>query len=244
LIFSPHPDDEVIIGALPLRLLREAGWNVIDVAVTLGSRKDRQAARLAELRGCCDFIGFGLEETAPNGLERVNATTRAEEPERWEGMVRVIAEILRRHWPRAIFFPHELDWNITHTGTHYLVTDALKTLPADFHCSAVETEYWGAMASPNLMVELGVEDVADLAAALTFHAGEVERNPYHLSLPAWMMDNVRRGGELIGGQGSAVPKSTFATLYRVRRWANGKLERLPQHGRNLPAGENAGSLFG
>ena len=76
LIFSPHPDDEVIIGALPLRLLREARWNVINVAVTQGSRKERQAERLAELKACCDCIGFGLAQTAPNGLEQVNAKTR------------------------------------------------------------------------------------------------------------------------------------------------------------------------
>ena len=41
LIFSPHPDDEVIIGGLALRLLREAKWNVINVAVTQGSNKVR-----------------------------------------------------------------------------------------------------------------------------------------------------------------------------------------------------------
>ena len=39
LIFSPHPDDEVIIGALPLRLLREFGVRVVNVAVTLGSAR-------------------------------------------------------------------------------------------------------------------------------------------------------------------------------------------------------------
>src|SRR5215212_7772826 len=58
LIFSPHPDDEVIIGGLALRLLREAKWNVLNVAVTQGSNKARQAERLAELRACCECIGF------------------------------------------------------------------------------------------------------------------------------------------------------------------------------------------
>ena len=43
LIFSPHPDDEVIIGGLALRLMREAKWNVINVAVTQGSNKARQS---------------------------------------------------------------------------------------------------------------------------------------------------------------------------------------------------------
>ena len=42
LIFSPHPDDECIIGGLALRLQREAGMRVINVAVTQGSHKDRQ----------------------------------------------------------------------------------------------------------------------------------------------------------------------------------------------------------
>lgn len=32
--------------------------------------------------------------------------------------------------------------------------DALRSLPGDFQTWAVETEFWGAMASPNLMVEV------------------------------------------------------------------------------------------
>jgi hypothetical protein len=60
LIFAPHPDDEVIIGGLPLRLLRERKMNVVNVAVTLGSRVDRQVERWQELKNCCDYIGFGL----------------------------------------------------------------------------------------------------------------------------------------------------------------------------------------
>lgn len=243
LIFSPHPDDEVIIGGLALRLLRESHWNVINVAVTLGSNKDRQAARLAELRACCDCIGFGLEVTAPSGLERVNANTRKQNPDAWAGMVRVIAGVLERHQPRVILFPHELDWNSTHIGTHYLVMDALNSLSADFRCHTVETEFWGAMASPNLMVEISPADLGDLVTALTFHVGEVQRNPYHLSLPAWMADNVRRGGELVGGQGGAVPDFAFATLYRLRHWANRRFDRSPDKGVNLGANQDPAVLF-
>src|SRR5690242_11894790 len=72
LIFSPHPDDEVIIGGLPLRFLREEGMNVINVAVTQGSNKARQVERWKELSACCDYIGFGLVATRENGLEGVN----------------------------------------------------------------------------------------------------------------------------------------------------------------------------
>src|SRR5579862_4167126 len=58
LIFSPHPDDECIVGGLALRLLRESKWNVINVAVTLGSKKERQPARRRELQNSCASLGF------------------------------------------------------------------------------------------------------------------------------------------------------------------------------------------
>ena len=49
------------------------------------------------------------------------------------------------------------------------------------------------MASPNLMVEISPHDLGDLITALTFHVGEVKRNPYHLSLPAWMLERWEPG---------------------------------------------------
>src|SRR5690349_10183516 len=75
LFFAPHPDDETIIGGLALRLLREAKWNVINIAVTQGSKKERQAERLQELKAACNYIGFNLQQTAPNGLEKVTPKT-------------------------------------------------------------------------------------------------------------------------------------------------------------------------
>ena len=65
-----------------------------------------------------------------------------------------------------MFFPHETDWNSTHIGTHHLVMDALARQPSDFACHVVETEFWGAMATPNLMVESSVDDLADMMTAL------------------------------------------------------------------------------
>src|SRR5262245_855338 len=67
LFFAPHPDDECIVGALAVRLMREAKMNLINVAVTHGSKKERQAERLRELQAACQYIGFGLITTAPNG---------------------------------------------------------------------------------------------------------------------------------------------------------------------------------
>jgi hypothetical protein len=79
--------------------------------------------------------------------------------------------------------------------------------------------------------------------ATSFHVGEVRRNPYHVLLPSWMEDNVRRGAELVGGQGQGAPDFIFATVYRLRRWENGAWKDLPGKGRFLSRSENPASLF-
>jgi LmbE family N-acetylglucosaminyl deacetylase len=242
LYFAPHPDDETIIGGLALRLMREAKWNVINIAVTLGSNRERRAARWQELQAACNYIGFRLEGTAPDGLENVRASTRSADPQAWSRKVEIVAALLEKHRPKVVFFPHESDWNSTHIGTHFLVMDALKAV-SSLQCYLIEFEFWGQMQKPNLMVEYSASDVADLVAATSFHVGEVNRNPYHLLIPAWMLDNVRRGAELVGGQGGAAPKFTFGQIFRARKWTGTHAQEYFSGGRFLPATENAATLF-
>ncbi len=243
LIFSPHPDDECIIGGLALRLQREAGYRVVNVAVTQGSNTTRQQGRWDELAQACQYLGFELEATVPGGLERVNVKTRATDPAHWASCVAVIARIIAAHAPKVVFFPHESDWNSSHIGTHHLLVDALGQQTAGFRCDVVETEFWGAMSTPNLMVESSVQDLADMMTALSFHVEEVRRNPYHLLVPAWMQDNVRRGGEVVGGQGGAAPDFLFATIYRLREWKDGGLQPTYEGGRILDAAAQPTTLF-
>jgi LmbE family N-acetylglucosaminyl deacetylase len=243
LFFAPHPDDECISGGVALRLLREAGMNVINVAVTQGSKRERQGERFQELKNACAYLGFGVQSTGPGGLEKINPKTRREDPAHWSGCVDVITGILEAHRPKVVICPHELDWNSTHIGTHFLVLDALKRMPASFEPYVIETEFWGQMADPNLMLEISPTDLADMITATSFHVGEVKRNPYHLSLTGWMMDNVRRGGELVGGQGGSAPDFSFAALYRFRQWKQGILNRLYVGGRHVPRSLNIGGLF-
>jgi LmbE family N-acetylglucosaminyl deacetylase len=240
LMFSPHPDDECVNGGLALRLMREAGMRIVNVAVTLGSNQERRAARLAELKSACDWIGFGLEQSS---FEKISPATRTRKKEIWNAAVQTVAALLVKYKPRAIFFPHQLDWNTTHIGTHWLVMDALKTLPPDFTTALIETEFWGQMPSPNLMVELGADDVADLLAALSFHVGEVQRNPYHLRMPPLLQDNVRRGAERVGGQGGVAPDFLFAALYRIQKWENGGVKELFTGGKQISAKDSPGAIW-
>ena len=65
------------------------------------------------------------------------------------------------------------------------------------------------------------------------HRGEVLRNPFHLRLVSWMQDNVRRGSEVVGGQGKLSPEFDFATLYRVSKWEDGNAYKPWDEGKFL-----------
>lgn len=242
LIFSPHPDDEVIMGGLPLRLMRQSGWRVINVAVTQGSNPQRQAPRWEELDACCRCIGFELVATVENGLTKIDAAAAESNGPDWKHAVSVIAQLLEEHQPRLIFFPHRHDWNTTHIGVHLLLLHALRQLGEGSCPFICETEFWGQMQSPNLAVESSVEELGDLINALAYHVGEVRRNPYHLSLPAWMIDNTRRGAELVAGQGQAGPPMQFATLYRRGRWDGASIVS-DKDGAFLCSADDPASLF-
>ena len=246
LIMAPHPDDECITGGLALRLRRELHFRVTAVPVTQGSRVDRRPATLEEMRGACHFLGYELIPSRANGLDGlagINLRTRTQNPGAWAEAVEVVAHIISYHRPSVLIMPHVDDFHSTHVGTHHLVLDALATLGPAFGCKVVETEYWRPMADPNLMIESSPEDVADLVAAVSCHRGEVARNPHHLLLPAWMADNVRRGSELVGGQGAAAAGGHFASLYRLREWKGGGLVPCLNAARYMPVGPGLETLF-
>ena len=91
---------------------------------------------------------------------------------------------------------------------------------------AVETEYWQAMPAPNLLLGLGSEDEARLLAALACHRGEIARNPYHLTHPARLLDNVRRGAELVRSSLARRPGFLLGELYRLSFWRQGGNQAL------------------
>lgn len=213
LLFSPHPDDECITGALPLRLLREAGYRVVNLPVTLGSNPRRQEERAHELAHACRWLGFEMREVEPGGFSHISTHAREKEPEAWAEKIEAVAALIAELKPAIVLCPNENDGHATHIGTHHLAIDALAH--EGHACWLVQTEFWRAMNHPNLLLESSNADTADLVAALACHIGEVKRNPYHLRLTSWLADNVRRGAELIGGAGVAAPDFAFGTLYQL-----------------------------
>jgi N-acetylglucosamine malate deacetylase 1 len=223
-IVSPHPDDECIVGGLALRLADECGWRVLNIAVTQGSNPARQLAGARELRAACADLGWECHFFGERGLGGVSPAARDAQTPDWKNNVGALREVLATARPQLILAPHAADAQATHVATHALTLDALATLPSTFATRIAFTEYWSTMACPNLLVSLSENTVAQLLSALMRHAGEIARNPYHTTLPLWMMDAVRRGSERVGGAGGGVADAAFATLYTVHPWHNGALQ--------------------
>ena len=235
-IVSPHPDDECIGGGLPLRLMQESGWRVITIAVTHGSNPARQLARAEELSAACARIGFERLLLAERGLDRITPQARETDPAHWSDCVNLLAGKLAALKPALMLCPHALDAQSTHIGTHHLTLDALAVVSANspgFSTTLVFTEYWSTMTNANLLVELTAAQVGDMISALACHAGEVSRNPFHLTVPGWLIDNVRRGGELVGTSGGNVPNYTFAAIYNVMHWRDGALQTAWSSGKMI-----------
>ncbi len=215
LLCSPHPDDEILTGTLPLRLLQEKNATVINLAITLGSDKNRKEARLQELNEACRIVGFqNYLAASPLALDQINPTARNQSG--WAGQVKIISKILNDIKPDIIFLPHANDNHPTHQGTHFLIMDALSEVTFS-QATLIETEFWQPMRSPNLLIGLQNKDLALLLAALSKHKGEISRNPYHLSQPARMMDNVRRGREITGDHNDKTDY-IFGEIYRSSLW--------------------------
>src|SRR5471030_130492 len=140
LLLSPHPDDECISGTLPLRLLREAGYRVINLPVTLGSNPRRQEERSHELEHACTWLGFELREIEPGGLTHISTHTRQKEPEAWAEKVEAVACLIAELKPAIVICPNEDDGHATHIGTHHLAIDALAH--EGHACWLAQTEFW------------------------------------------------------------------------------------------------------
>ena len=222
-IFSPHPDDEILSGA-PLALqLRREGYRIVNVAMTLG-RPAQRVRRRAEVEAACAYIGFDLELLSPDGFNSVSSSLR-KRPE-WVALVHAISQFIDRVQPKAVIMHHTHDAHHDHQGTAYMVRDAFAR--SAWSGLLFEAEYWCDMYKPNLMLEVSASDLASMLEALSFHKGELARNPYHLRWPALLSDNVRRS-EIVLGRGATAPAFDFAVMYRRNVCEAGKIH--PKAGR-------------
>jgi N-acetylglucosamine malate deacetylase 1 len=239
LLLSPHPDDECLTGVLPLRLLHEQNWQIVNVAVTLGSNSSRQDERKKELAKACAVLGFACCLPEENGFSDINPAARDADRDAWNKKAKRIAEIIAHFRPLLIVMPHAEDGHATHVGAHLLGMDALALMSKDFTCAVALTEYWQPIAAPNAMIGVKEDNLATLMSALACHAGEVSRNAYDKRFPAMLIDTVRRG-QILAGQGKRSPDMVFGQILKLGTWLKGRfvpsaLNRLVGTGDSLTA---------
>ncbi len=225
MILSPHPDDESITGSLALRLLQENNAHIVNVAVTVGSNQARQKQRTEELNAACDLLEMEclyLDED-------------------WGIKAQELVGLIEKYSPGLIIAPHLNDFHPVHIKTGELLKTALTKIE-DFTTLVAWSEFWAPMPAPNMLLEVPVEILELQMKALEKHVGEIERNPYHLRLPAWMMDNVRRGSEVIGGKGAQSVQMPFGVLYKLELYSQ-KHFLVPDFPSVLEAHKNLAQIF-
>ena len=207
LVVPPHPDDECLMAGYALRMKEEWNAEVAVLPFSYGSNLGRQAERKKELTNAVDRLGFQLLD--PRKLVQGK-------PQYEKLTVSEVLDAITQFKPQVIFSPHADDGHPVHIETHHMVRECIGRylkLHAQEKILWVQTEFWRDMKGPNTLIPYTTEQVITLGEALIEHIGEVSRNPYHLRLPAWMMDQVRKGSELVGGAGSAANPATFGQVY-------------------------------
>lgn len=204
LIIAPHPDDECLMSGFALRAQDEWGTEVYVLPYSFGSKLDRQHERKRELSHAVDALKFTLVDPRAPLFQELNSD--------------LIEETLKSLHPDALMIPHLTDGHPTHVHCAELAMKAAHIWAKDhpgFH--VFETEYWSSVTKPTHLIPLSADHLIRLGEALLEHKGELARNPYHLSLPANAMEQMRRGSEAVLGMGSKSREFIFGQILRHTR---------------------------
>jgi len=211
LMVSPHPDDECLMAGYALRAQEEWGAEVHVVPFSYGSNTERRPERLKELKAALEVLRFRWVD--PRTDPFLNRLTMTEFVKAYQSVQ-----------PDVILSPHPDDHHPAHIAAANMVRDlrvAMKALSAKEGISKkepiwIQTEYWKQNAEPDYFLPLSADHVICMGRALQKHEGEISRNPYHLSLPAWLMDQSRRAQEVMGAYGEESAQHLFGVLLKIQ----------------------------
>jgi LmbE family N-acetylglucosaminyl deacetylase len=215
LILAPHPDDECLMSGFAIRAQEEWGAKVQVVPFSYGSKKERRAERKKELNESLALLQFELlEPRSPSSTSAPSTDDELTQSQLMDALVRAS--------PDLVITSHLQDGHPTHIHSSELARFSLARYTAQTGRTVhlLQSEFWQSMPQPNLLIPLSSEHLIKMGNALLKHAGEMKRNPYHLSLPAWAMEQVRRGSEMLqdsagnSAKGSNKQDCVFGQIYR------------------------------
>ncbi len=169
LLLSPHPDDELMGCPAHIFALRDAGWRIVNLALSLGSRESRRGARRAELEDACGRAGFELvleaSELLPNAADRGGVPSPA--------AVDQVLALARSVGAELLVAPSPHDDHPAHEWTGRLAVAAMRA------GAGRRLWLWGLWADLGMvssMCAFGEARLAEIEAALGAHRGELERS--------------------------------------------------------------------
>jgi LmbE family N-acetylglucosaminyl deacetylase len=188
LLLSPHPDDELLGCPAHLFALRDAGWRIVNIALSLGSDERERPRRRRELEAACSRAGFELVVAAPD--------------------VGGICELARSLGAALLVAPSPHDDHPAHERAGRLALAAARA------GAAPRLWLWGLWADlshPNSLCVFDERRLAEIDHALRAHAGELARNDYTRLLRARAQAAATLMPERIFGYGSeGLPPDSLA----------------------------------
>lgn len=190
LICLAHPDDESINSGLALRLKNQHNCEVDVIPFSFGSNKDQWSRRERELKKACRILGFNLIYN-PSDLSKLD--------------LKKLSQLSKKKYD-LIITHHPKDNHPSHKKCSKLVSKYFANNKIAF------CEYWSQNIKANICIELSQNEIRKSLKALMAHKEELQRNPYHISYPAWLANNYRiiSEKEFIGA-----PKLTMALNFQI-----------------------------
>lgn len=218
---SPHPDDELLGAGATLTLLRDRGWHVINLAVSLGRREDHHRRR-AELVEAGRRLGISVEICEPP-LD----ISEGDDLERAENLLTErLVEVIGSGSIDLVLGPQQEDGHPDHELVGRAMARALERVarPVPWWAWGL----WADLRSPNVFVAFDDNVLNEVAFALDAYVGECTRNGYKELWPARSTANAVLGSERVFGFGvgraSLLP---YAELYVERSFHEGEWRTSP-----------------
>jgi len=230
---APHPDDESIGAPCTLLSLRDAGWRVVNVAVSLGKFEQRERRRL-ELDEACRRAGFELLVMDPPANISRDSTLDDRDQ-----LIEQLAEVFAQLGPIIVIGPSPTDGHHGHEITGSALVEAVHQQPRTIHIW--QWGLWADLADPNIFVPVSQQHLDLAKHAVSAHAGEVARNNYVDLVEARARVAAILGVERVLEWGRAGDAATYAELLHEIVW-DGQSEFEPTKGRRLDPDRPLGAL--
>jgi LmbE family N-acetylglucosaminyl deacetylase len=194
LLLSPHPDDELLGCPAHLFALRDAGWRIVDVALTLGTDEAQRDRRRAELEEACSRAGFELVVPGADLLSGDGT-----------GAVRALASA---YGVRVLVAPSPHDDHPAHARAGRLAIAAAREGAAPLLWLWA---LWADLGLPTSLCVFDARRLTEIEHALAAHIGELGRNDYRRLLRARADGGAILLPERVFGYGSpGIPPGSFA----------------------------------